>query len=155
LGSITDISELESNAMDAVYSAHNIEHIFAHEVKVALKEFYRVLKEDGYLVITCPDLQILGENIANDKLNDPIFNSKSGPISPLDIIYGHRGYIAQGQIYMAHKTGFTYRTLSEVIFKSGFQMVYGGRFNYDLWLIAFKKELEESDMQYLASIHLP
>jgi len=155
LGSIIDLNAVQNMSMDAVYSAHNIEHIFAHEVKIALKEFNRVLKENGYLVITCPDLQVLGEAIANDKLNEPIGNSKSGPISPIDIIYGHRGFIAQGHTFMAHKTGFTYKTLSEVIFESGFKMIYGNRFHYDLWLIAFKKEMQENDMKYLASIHLP
>jgi ubiquinone/menaquinone biosynthesis C-methylase UbiE len=155
LGSIIDINAVQNMSMDAVYSAHNIEHIFAHEVKIALKEFNRVLKEDGYLVITCPDLQILGEALANDKLNQAIGNSKSGPISPIDIIYGHRGFIAQGHTFMAHKTGFTYKTLSEVVFESGFKMIYGNRFHYDLWMIAFKKEMQENDMKYLASIHLP
>jgi hypothetical protein len=155
LGSIIDLNAVQNMSMDAVYSAHNIEHIFAHEVKIALKEFNRVLKENGYLVITCPDLQVLGEAIANDKLNEPIGNSKSGPISPIDIIYGHRGFIAQGHTFMAHKTGFTYKTLSEVIFESGFKMIYGNRFHYDLWLIAFKKEMQENDMKYLASVHLP
>ncbi len=56
---------------------------------------------------------------------------------------------------MAHKTGFTYKTLSEVVFESGFKMIYGNRFHYDLWMIAFKKEMQENDMKYLASIHLP
>jgi predicted SAM-dependent methyltransferase len=38
--------------MDALYSSHNIEHVFAHEVVPTLKEFRRVLKPDGFVVIT-------------------------------------------------------------------------------------------------------
>ena len=52
-----DMAAVQSESMDALYSAHNIEHVYAHEVPVVLTEFLRVLKPTGYLVITCPDLQ--------------------------------------------------------------------------------------------------
>ena len=55
-GTLTDMSLVNTSSMDAIYSSHNIEHIFAHEVPIALSEFYRVLKDDGIVVITCPDL---------------------------------------------------------------------------------------------------
>ena len=56
VGTLIDMSEVETNSVDAIYSSHNIEHLFSHEVPVALKEMYRVLNDDGYLIITCPDL---------------------------------------------------------------------------------------------------
>ena len=52
-----DMSIIDDNSYDAVYSAHNIEHVYAHEIRTALSEMYRVIKEDGFLFITCPDLQ--------------------------------------------------------------------------------------------------
>ena len=57
VGTLTDMSSISAHAVDAVYSSHNIEHLFPHEVVIALKEFHRVLKDDGIAVITCPDLQ--------------------------------------------------------------------------------------------------
>ena len=47
VGTLTDMKSVETGSVDAVYSSHNIEHIFPHEVPIALREFYRVLKEDG------------------------------------------------------------------------------------------------------------
>jgi len=44
VSSITDMSVVESDSFDAVYSAHNIEHLFAHEVPLAIKEFRRVIR---------------------------------------------------------------------------------------------------------------
>jgi len=46
IGSILDMHSVESGSVDAVYSSHNIEHVFPHEVPIALKEFHRVLKDN-------------------------------------------------------------------------------------------------------------
>ena len=47
VGTLTDMQSVVTGSVDAVYSSHNIEHIFPHEVPIALSEFHRVLKEDG------------------------------------------------------------------------------------------------------------
>jgi len=57
IGTMTDMSSVQSASMDAIFSSHNIEHLYPHEVALALSEFKRVLKPDGFLVVTCPDLQ--------------------------------------------------------------------------------------------------
>ena len=67
VGSMLDMAAVHSGSVDAIYSAHNIEHVYTHEVPVVLKEFLRVLKPDGFLVITCPDLQAAAQMIADDK----------------------------------------------------------------------------------------
>jgi len=101
-GSITDLSELKTGSVDAIFSSHNIEHQFAHEVLTAHSEFFRVLTPDGMSVITCPDLQSVAELIVQDELVEPAYDNPAGPISPLDILYGHRASIKRGNIYMAH-----------------------------------------------------
>jgi predicted SAM-dependent methyltransferase len=68
VGAMTDMSAVVAASMDALYSSHNIEHIFAHEVPIALREFHRVLNPNGFVVITCPDLQTVCEALAQDKL---------------------------------------------------------------------------------------
>ena len=37
---MTDMSMVDSAAVDAVWSSHNLEHLYAHEVPVALGEFH-------------------------------------------------------------------------------------------------------------------
>ena len=86
VGTLTDMSLVESSSVDAIYSSHNIEHIYPHEIPRALKEFHRVLKPEGIVVITCPDLQTVCEAVAKDKLVEPLYVSPAGPISAIDIL---------------------------------------------------------------------
>ena len=90
VGTLTDMKSVETGSVDAVYSSHNIEHIFPHEVPIALREFYRVLKEDGIVVITCPDIQSAGEALTQDKLFETLYESPMGPVTAFDVLFGHR-----------------------------------------------------------------
>jgi SAM-dependent methyltransferase len=157
VGTLTDMKLVETGSVDAVYSSHNIEHIFPHEVPIALREFYRVLKEDGIVVVTCPDLQSVCEAVVKDKLLEPLYESPSGPISPIDILYGHRQAIAKGNEYMAHKGGFTYLTLNTAFFEAGFKVRVGGRRleTFDLWIVAFKQKKPEEEIRKIALPFIP
>ena len=140
ISSITDMSVVDSDSFDAVYSSHNIEHLFSHEVPLALKEMHRVLCDDGFLVITCPDLQSVCEHVVNDKLTEPLYQSGMGLISPIDIIYGHRSSISSGNHYMAHKVGFTAKVLYSTLTGVGFKCAAVARQPkaFNLWAVAYK-----------------
>ena len=157
VGTLTDLNLVETASVDAVYSAFNIDHIYPHEVPVALKEFYRVLKDDGIVVITCPDMQGVCEAIAEDKLLETLYESVSGPISPIDVLFGNRREIAEGNEYMAKKCGFTYSTLDRVFFEAGFMTRVGGRREgmYELFLVAFKQEKSNEEIQRIAIPFIP
>jgi predicted SAM-dependent methyltransferase len=62
-------------SVDGVWSSHNIEHLYAHEVPVALAEFLRVLRPGGVVLLTMPDLQRVAELIVQDKLDEPAYSS--------------------------------------------------------------------------------
>ena len=156
-GSLTDMSLVESSSVNAIASHHNIEHIFAHEVVTALREFNRVLEDDGIVVLSCPDLESVCKAVANNKLMEPLYESSVGPISPMDILYGHRASIASGNVFMAHKCGFTYQSLVGAFNQAGFESICGGSrpHNFDLWLVASKKTRSVEELQMLASEFLP
>ena len=157
VGTMTDMSSVSSESVDAVFSSHNIEHLYPHEVPVALSEFLRVLKPEGFAVITCPDLMSVCALIAEDKLTDAAYTSPAGPIAPIDILYGLRSSMAQGNLYMAHRCGFTKKVLSATLQVSGFKSVATmsrGHPYFDLWAVATKKELNEEQMQALAVEHM-
>ena len=88
VGTMTDMKSVETASVDALYSSYNIDHIYPHQVPIALREFHRVLKEDGIVVIKCPDIQGVCEAVAQDKLLEPLYDSPGGPISPIDALYG-------------------------------------------------------------------
>lgn len=136
--SITDMHPVSSNSIDAIWSSHNIEHLHRHQVPVALAEFIRVLQPGGQLLLTLPDLQRIAELVANDGLEDEAYRSPSGPISPLDMIYGHTPSLARGNFHMAHKTGFTARTLRPLLTEAGFAGIVVQREGFALWARAYK-----------------
>ena len=157
VGSMLDMAAVQDASVDAIYSAHNIEHVYAHEVPQVLKEFLRVLKPDGFLVATCPDLQTVCQLVAEDKLGDAAYTSQAGPITPLDILYGHGAALAAGHHYMAHKTGFTLKTLTQALHHAGFATSAGKRRlrGLDLWVVASKGPMDETALRELAGRVLP
>jgi SAM-dependent methyltransferase len=156
-GTLTDMHAVATASVDAVYSSHNIEHVYPHEVHAVLREFHRVLTEDGIVVLTCPDLRSVCEAVVNDKLMEPLYVSPMGPIAPLDILYGHRGSVERGKIYMAHKTGFTYSTLNAAFFEAGFKFSCGGARPevYELWIVSFKQRMTNEEGAKIARNYLP
>lgn len=122
-----------------------------------LKEFRRVLKPDGFLVVTCPDLQTVCQRVAEDKLGEAVYSSPAGPITPLDILYGHGVALAAGHLYMAHKCGFTLKTLTQALQAAGFQSMAGKRRlrGLDLWVVASQGPMDETALRELAGKVLP
>jgi hypothetical protein len=118
----------------------------------------RVLDEDGFAVITCPDLKSVCALVAQDKLTEPAYTSPAGPIAPLDILYGHRPPMARGNLFMAHRCGFTEKVLRATLQAAGFAavatMARPGPF-FDLWALASKRQRSEDEMRTLALQHFP
>lgn len=157
VSNIMDMPGIQSRSIDAIFSSHNIEHLYYHETLVALAEFRRILKTTGFCIITCPDLQSVCSLIANDKLLETAYVSAVGPISPLDILYGHSQSIFQGNYFMAHRCGFTKKTLEQILFQSGFKSikVIQRPEYFDLWALASQDQLSSTVLENLAKNHFP
>ncbi len=99
--------------VDAVYCSHALEHLSPHEVVPALAGFRRVLNDGGALLLFVPDLEDVRAT------DDALFDAPAGPICGLDLIYGYRKML-KDKPYMAHKTGFTSKTLHDALMQAGF-----------------------------------
>ena len=118
---------------DAIYCSHALEHLYPHEVPLAVNEFLRVLKTGGYAIILVPDLEDVKPT------EEVIVMADCGPITGLDMIYGHAQSLREGNPYMAHKCGFVSQTLNNVLVKGGFTKVETKRLKpYNLMGIAIK-----------------
>ncbi len=118
---------------DAIYCSHALEHLYPHEVPLAVNEFLRVLKTGGYAIILVPDLEDVKPT------EEVIVMADCGPITGLDMIYGHAQSLREGNLYMAHKCGFVSQTLKEVFVKGGFTKIETKRLEpYNLMGIAIK-----------------
>ena len=133
LGDIRDMNQVASNSFDALWSSHNVEHLYAHEVPLALGEFFRVIKPGGYALVTLPDIQAVAAAVAQGNLEGVLYQSPEGPISAIDILWGHRPPIAAGNTFMAHKTGFTGETLKRHLMNAGFCNIEMEHQGYNLW----------------------
>src|SRR5689334_12552624 len=90
IASITKMTAVPDESVDAVWSSHNLEHLYPHEVPHALREFRRILKPEGFALITLPDLQQVAKLVAADSLDEPAYVAPAGPVAPLDMLYGYR-----------------------------------------------------------------
>lgn len=139
IGTITDLSAVPSESVDAVFSSHNLEHIYNYEVPRALAEFKRVLKPGGFATITLPDIQQVAKYVAEGKLEETLYVAPVGAIAAIDILYGLGSALANGNHYMAHKTGFTAETLAQKMEEAGFRNVeVRTGDNLDLWATGYK-----------------
>ena len=157
IGTMTDMSEVESGSVDAIFSSHNIEHLYPDEVPVALSEFQRVLTPSGFALITCPDLVSICSLVARDQLTEPAYTSPAGPIAPIDMLFGHRASLQSGNRYMAHRCGFTSKVLSGTLQAAGFCSIatISRPSVFDLWAFASKLEIDEITLRETAMQFFP
>lgn len=136
---ITDLSALADNSADALWTSHCVEHLYQHQVKTALSEFKRILKDDGFAIIIVPDIQTVARYIAEDKLSEILYQSAAGPITPHDVMFGLGTAVASGNEHMAHKSAFTPSTLVEALKAAGFpDFIVRRRANLELAAVARK-----------------
>lgn len=142
IGTITDMTAVGQRSVDAIWASHILEHVFAHEVPLALREFYRVLKPDGTAHVQVPDVAVAARQAARGRLNDVIYTSPGGPITALDMLYGHGRSIAEGAHFMAHRTGFVKQTLEAKFTEAGFTSIRVEAKDHSLWATAKRPRLD-------------
>ena len=150
VGNMTNMSGVHSGSMDAVFSSHNLEHLYPFEIYPALDEFRRVLKPEGFALIIVPDLQEVAKLVADGQMLEPAYQSSAGPIAPLDILYGHRPSLAAGNLYMAHKMGFVKKSL-ELVCAKDFRYAKSRKGNFTLAIVASNAPLTREAVHALNS----
>jgi ubiquinone/menaquinone biosynthesis C-methylase UbiE len=135
------LATLTGNQFDAVYCSHNLEHYYRHDVPRVLAGFMHVLKDGGFVNIVVPDIGALMRVSVERGLDieDVIYESVSGPVIGLDMLYGYGIEIERsGQDFYTHKTGFTEKSLLAILHRAGFQEVFSRVGGFDIDALAFK-----------------
>jgi hypothetical protein len=153
----TDMHVISDGMADAVYSSHNIEHLFPHEVHMALTEMFRVLTPRGFAFLRLPDLQEVASHVAAGNLEHSLYMSPMGPIAPIDILFGHRTSLASGNLFMAHRTGFTGETIASALINAGFVTVVVQRdtMTFSLAVLAFRTTPDPERVTWAQACFLP
>ncbi len=145
LADLTDLSAIPDGSADAVWASHCLEHLYEHQVTVALAEFRRVLRADGFACVIVPDLQSVAQYVVADRLHEPLYESLAGPIRPHDIFFGHSAAIARGRTSMAHRCGFTPSALQRCFQQLTFGEVLLRRRTAELELAALARTTPAKD----------
>ena len=120
---------------DEAYAIHVIEHFYEYEVHDVLKEWFRVLKPGGAIILECPDLRKVIEHFVKG------FEDKQLPISrTLWALYGDPSYKDPA---MVHKWCYAEEDLGNRLVNAGFEQVFVGppqfhKENRDMRLVARK-----------------
>lgn len=115
VASMTDMGDI--GGFDFLYCSHSLEHLYPHDVPVALKEFYRVLGDGGRVIVIVPDLEGV------EPTREPLLDTPAGPVSGFDLFYG-MATLVEKNAHMAHHSGFVRETLAEALERAGFSGVH-------------------------------
>jgi predicted SAM-dependent methyltransferase len=113
VGDAKDLSQFEDESIDAIYASHVLEHFYYkldNELFLTLSEWHRVLKPDGQLMISVPDLFVLCSLYAIRTLT-------------LDVRFYLMRVIFGGQTnqFDVHKVGFDEDILAVYLREIGFE----------------------------------
>jgi predicted SAM-dependent methyltransferase len=113
VGDANDLSQFADESIDTIYASHVLEHFYyelGNELLFTLSEWYRVLKPDGQLMISVPDLfTICSLYITPDLSVDDRFIL-------MQVIFG-----GQTNQFDVHKVGFDEEILAVYLRDIGFE----------------------------------
>ncbi|MBM0743673.1 methyltransferase domain-containing protein [Phormidium sp. CLA17] len=113
VGDAQDLSQFADGAIDQIYASHVLEHFYYglnNELLLVLQEWHRVLKPEGSLLISVPDLKALCWLYLHPNLEALERHHL------MRIMFG-----GQVNLYDVHKVGFDFETLGLYLQEAGFQ----------------------------------
>ena len=112
------LSTFETDSADEILSVHVVEHFWRWEIDAILKEWCRVLKPGGTMILECPNLTTACEEL----LKDPARHAGSGPEGQrtMWVLYGDPRW--QDEL-ICHRWAYTPESLSEVMRQAGLENV--------------------------------
>jgi len=111
---IRSLSVFPDNYSDEILSVHVVEHFWRWEVEQVLKEWIRVLKPGGKLILECPNLQSACEEF----LKNPDMGALPGTEGQktMWVFYGDPRW---ADPLMVHRWGYTPKSLGQLLKNCG------------------------------------
>jgi ubiquinone/menaquinone biosynthesis C-methylase UbiE len=111
---IRELQQFQNNYADEILAVHVVEHFWRWEVVDILKEWVRVLKPGGKLILECPNLRSACEEF----LRNPDQAALPGPEGQrtMWVFYGDPRWTDP---LMVHRWGYTPRSLAQVMHQAG------------------------------------
>jgi predicted SAM-dependent methyltransferase len=113
VGDAKDLSRFEDGIFANIYASHILEHFDYKDMQTALKEWHRVLKSEGELLISVPDLDKIFKLFLDKDRYKP-----QDRVKFLQMIYG--GHTDE---HDCHQVGFDKDILVAMLLQAGFESV--------------------------------
>lgn len=131
-GAILHPTPLEDGCADELFAAHLIEHFFEWEAPHVIREWARLLKPGGKLILELPDIIKAAQNLL-------------AGMKPQMCIFPLYGDGSHKDPYMCHKFGYSPASIKALVEQNGFIKVrilppqtHGARINRDMRVEAVK-----------------
>jgi predicted SAM-dependent methyltransferase len=99
---------LDDQCADELHSIHFIEHVYQWEAPAVIREFHRLLKPGGLLVLELPNLEMACHNLLKGTKDQFSMWSLYGDPNKIDP-------------YMCHRWGYTPATIQTLVTENGFK----------------------------------
>jgi len=108
------LTPFDDNSVDEILSVHVVEHFWRWEVLGVLREWTRVLKPGGLMVLECPNLL----TAASELLENPEARAGPGPEGQrtMWVFYGDPAW---KDPYMVHRWAYTPASLRDLMSEAG------------------------------------
>ena len=138
---------LKDGVVSEIYSANTIEHFWWYEIEPLLKEWCRVMKKGGRLIVYTVDSEVVLRDFSNGGWKRQVEQNpeskgyrwiyRSGEDRNMWLNFNLHGTGAAGN---AHRTSFTFEMMKSLMELAGFTAVERiGEVNYVLGVQAVKK----------------
>ncbi len=115
----TNLSMFEDASIDLIESNHMIEHLSFADTELALTEWHRVLRKDGLLVLTFPDITHISLKWITYSFLYPLFPRPDRLDYIVKMLVG-----SQENEGMFHRNAFDVRRMSRILVSHGFNVEF-------------------------------
>ena len=123
-----------NETFNEIYSRHFLEHLDWWDAVIVVKEWHRLLVNNGKVICIVPNLEFHAKQL--------LLGGQSQYIKKTNLehaIAGFYGWSDSKHPYMAHRYGYTPKTLAELFDANGFRSISECKKEHEITLIANKK----------------